>query len=236
MKTAAVILSIALATCFMLPGDASAGAPSGGRSAGAAHVGGGGARRGGYGGYGGNRGYYGGGFYPGFGLGLGLGLGYGYGYGYGYPLYSDYFYASPLYPSPLYPSVVVPSVFPDPYLSQSSPYPGQAPIAPQAGPLPPPPAMPTAGTVRMEVILPDPQARVWVDGQPTVSTGTDRVYVTSPLDLGYTYSYTLRATWNQGGREVTTERQVDVEPGQATRIDFTREIIQNTPNFPPPAP
>ena len=104
---------------------------------------------------------------------------------------------------------------------------------------------PMAGTVRLEVTLPDPQARVWVDNHPTVSTGTDRVYVMSPLEMGYTYAYVCRLQ-RGGPATLPAERQVDVVPGRTTRIDFTRILCravpqtappaQTFPNLPPPVP
>ncbi len=225
MKTTTILLALALTSCFLLPAEGAPRGGGGGGRGGGGRGGGGAGRSGGYyggrgGGYYGGRGYYGGGFYPGFGLGLGLGYGYGYDYAYPYPLYSDYYYAPPVAYPPAYSGV-----FPNP---SDAPYA----VVPQPGALAP---APTAGTVRLEVTLPDPQARVWVDNHPTVSTGTDRVYVTSPLEMGYTYAYNVRATWNQGGHEVASERQVDVVPGRTTRIDFTQNPVQGSPNNAPPA-
>jgi uncharacterized protein (TIGR03000 family) len=85
-----------------------------------------------------------------------------------------------------------------------------------------PPAQAVADYANVRVILPDPQARVWFDGSLTSQTGTDRLYHTPSLTAGSTYSYQIRASWTQGGREVSQERTVSVTPGQTTLVDFTR--------------
>jgi len=74
----------------------------------------------------------------------------------------------------------------------------------------------------IRVIVPDPQARLWFDGNATSQTGTDRVFHTPSLTIGSTYTYQIRASWTQGGREVTQERTVSVTPGQTTLVDFSR--------------
>ena len=74
----------------------------------------------------------------------------------------------------------------------------------------------------IRVIVPDPQARVWFDGNATSQTGTDRLFHSPLLTIGSTYSYQIRASWMQGGREVTQEKTVSATPGQTTVVDFTR--------------
>jgi uncharacterized protein (TIGR03000 family) len=70
--------------------------------------------------------------------------------------------------------------------------------------------------------VPDPQARVWFDGNSTSQTGTDRLFHSPLLTIGSTYSYQIRASWMRDGREVTPERTVSVTPGQTTIVDFTQ--------------
>ena len=74
----------------------------------------------------------------------------------------------------------------------------------------------------IRVIVPDPQARVWFDGNGTSSTGTERLFHTPSLTMGSTSSYQIRASWMQSGREVTQERTVSVTPGQTAMVDFSR--------------
>ena len=120
--------------------------------------------------------------YGGFGL-----WGYPYYGGYGgyggnydggsYPVYGDDYYA-PAYSTPSYgPNYQVP---------------------------PANTSMPARLPVAIEVrLLPDPQAQLWVDGAATTMQGVDRIFVSPPVETGYSYTYTVRATWNQNGQPVT---------------------------------
>jgi len=224
MKLAYFLLGSALLAICLMPVSVSARGGGGG---------GGGGGHGGHGGGGHYGGHYGGFGYGGYGLGLGLGygLGYGYGgYGYGYPLASGG-YGGYGYPYP----AAYPGYAPGYQLPLTPYYPdGQFP--PPGGPGGPVPPMPPAATVHLEVVVPSPQARVWVDGQLTSATGTDRSYVTSPLQKGYSYAYTLRAAWDQGGQQITVERNVQVTPGQTIRVDFTNQQFQAGSATPPPPP
>ena len=183
------------------------GGHGGGGHAGGGHVG---AVHGG-GGYGGGRGYgYGGRGYGYGGRGYGYG-GYGWG-GYGYPGWGGYYgggywpsyydgtpyYSGDTYVNPNYTTYI------DPSTTAVNP-------APQV-------ADNTAG---VRVILPDPAARVWFDGTATNQTGTDRLFHTPSLAAG-SYSYRIKATWTQNGREVTQERNVPVMAGRLSVVDFTR--------------
>jgi uncharacterized protein (TIGR03000 family) len=145
-------------------------------------------------------------FYPGVFGGYGLGSygvgGYGlgaYGYdNYSYPRYS--YYNGPAAP----------------YYSPQADYympPTQYYVAPTAV---------AADYARVDVVLPDPQARVWFDGTLTNQTGTERVFNTPSLTMGAAYTYQVRASWMQGGQEVSHQRAVSVSPGRTTVVDFTR--------------
>jgi len=71
---------------------------------------------------------------------------------------------------------------------------------------------------RVRVTLPNPQARIWVDGQQTSSTGSVRMFHTPALTSGG--SYRIKVSWMEDGREVTKERTVAVSPGQTASLDF----------------
>ena len=134
-----------------------------------------------------------GGYYPGI-----FGGSYPWYDNYSYPSYS-YYYAPPVeYYSP-----------PIQYYSPPTPYYE-------------PPAQAVADYANIRVTVPDPQARVWFDGTLTTQTGTDRLFYTPSLTAGSTYSYQIRASWMQGGREVSQERTISVTPGQTTLVDFTQ--------------
>lgn len=181
---------------------------------------------GGRGGYGGDRGGYGG--YGGFGYGRGF---YGYGYGYGFGgLYLGYPYGGYDDSYPFYMPAYAPPQSSSLYLNGSSPYavgpsdsrpPYQGASAPSNAVLPLPPA-PVGNTANIRVILPDPNAKVLVDGTPTVSTGPIRTLATPELTPGQTFHYDLTITVDDGTRTINEKRRIEVTAGHTTVVDFTR--------------
>jgi uncharacterized protein (TIGR03000 family) len=175
--------------------------------------GGGGYRGGGYGyggrGYGYGGGYYHGGYWYGGGIGIGIGV---YPYGYGYP------YA--------YPPVVVGGYAPPTVVVQGQP----------AVDTPPPlPAGETAPkNAQIKVLVSDPNAKVWFDGNPTTSTGAERLFHTPDLTPGATNTYRIRAAWMVNGKQVTQEQVVPVQSGRGSVADFTRPMSEGI--APPPLP
>jgi uncharacterized protein (TIGR03000 family) len=83
--------------------------------------------------------------------------------------------------------------------------------------------------VQLEVLVPDANAQLFVDGTLTSTKGNDRIFVTAPLEMGYAYAYNVRVVWNQDGQQVVRERQVQVAPGVSRTIDF------NIPDLPSPS-
>jgi uncharacterized protein (TIGR03000 family) len=80
----------------------------------------------------------------------------------------------------------------------------------------------TDDVVTIDVFVPDPNARVWVQGRETSAQGTERQYVSPPLERGYNYTYTVRARWREDGETREAERLVPVRPGRSATVDFTR--------------
>jgi uncharacterized protein (TIGR03000 family) len=64
-------------------------------------------------------------------------------------------------------------------------------------------------------------ARVWVDGEATRQKGTDRDFMTPPLRSGSEFTYSIKAQWNQDGRNVERIRQVRVKANDTANVDFT---------------
>lgn len=190
--------------------------------------GGHGFRQGGHGfGHGGHGFHHGG---RGFGHGLGHALGhalydhghyypyrsFGYGYsGYYAPRgsYYDSFYSAPYYDDSAYPAYG--------YAARRAPAPAAEAIAPVAD-----------DRARLRVILPDPDAQIWVEGRKTNAAGQTRTFWSPPLSPGERYTYTVTAAWNQEGRIVTEERRVPVVAGNSTVIDFTRPAAAARPVSP----
>ncbi len=75
--------------------------------------------------------------------------------------------------------------------------------------------------IALRINVPDPQARVLIEGQPTRQMGTVRTYVSPPLQPGNTYSYTVRASWMDNGREMSEEKKLEGQPGQEITFNFT---------------
>ncbi len=72
----------------------------------------------------------------------------------------------------------------------------------------------------VHVLLPESDARVYFDDSPTTETGTDRVFTTPALDPAKSYTYTIRATWTTDGQPVSRSKEVKIQPGKDTTVDF----------------
>jgi len=63
-------------------------------------------------------------------------------------------------------------------------------------------------------------AQVWIDDQPTRQTGTVREFRTPWLAGNIRYSYTVRARWRAGDRDVEQFRRVSFAPGARVAVSF----------------
>jgi uncharacterized protein (TIGR03000 family) len=147
--------------------------------------------------------YYGRYYGPGIGIGIGIG---GYGPLYPYAYYDPYYLPRISY----YPT---PTVIVDPTVAA-------IPATPAA-----PAASSTAASIR--VILPDPQAKVFFDGNPTKQDGTERIFHTPSLTSSG--SYRIRAVYMQNGKEIVQEAVATIRPGETTVVDFTRSSSEEVP-------
>jgi uncharacterized protein (TIGR03000 family) len=100
-----------------------------------------------------------------------------------------------------------------PYINPSSRY---EPIRDSV--ISPPATVTPYGQVR--VLVPDAAAKVWFDGEPTTSTGLDRLYYTPPLSLEKPNTYRIRASWPEKGQPVIQEIVISVRPGETAIADF----------------
>lgn len=93
---------------------------------------------------------------------------------------------------------------------------GPAPEAP-----PPPAAIPDnlAAPAALRVLVPA-DAELWVGDSPTAQRGTERQFVTPPLEGGRNLVYEIRARWTEQGRAVERTRTVWVFPGDRVTVDF----------------
>ena len=87
----------------------------------------------------------------------------------------------------------------------------------------------TDGAALIEVLLPTDDARVWLDGNATSSRGTERRYTSPTLQVGHSYSYTVKASWiTDDGELRTVERQVPLSAGSRVLVDFNRSQLQRS--------
>lgn len=63
-------------------------------------------------------------------------------------------------------------------------------------------------------------AEVWVEKEKLTQAGGDRVFQTPALSAGQAQLYSVRAKWNDGGREVEQFRAVTVRAGQTAQLSF----------------
>ena len=88
---------------------------------------------------------------------------------------------------------------------------------------------PAPDQAKIKVFLPA-DAILHVDGAQTQATGEIGNFISPPLTRGKKYVYTLRATWKEGGKEVSTERTAHFEAGLEVTVDF-REPAQTAENL-----
>jgi uncharacterized protein (TIGR03000 family) len=174
---------------------------------------------------------WGGGYYGGWGRGwdggwgrwggLGIGLGYWPGY-YGYygsysPSYGYYSY-SPSYWGGYYPSYsYVPSYYDSGYPSMT--------YVPESGSYSYGATQPMTSDpnrASVDIRVPKADAEVFFEGSKTSQTGTDRAFISPPLQPGSNYTYEVQARWFENGKEVTRTRRVPVRAGERVTVDFTR--------------
>lgn len=143
----------------------------------------------------------------------GMGYGYGnYGTGYGYgqpyqgawgaPVYGANGYGAPLNGN-------LPSVFGGPTQSYQSFYPPTGMV--QSNP----------NEARVVVLVPDPNAQVFVDGRQTRQMGSEREFVTE-MDPGTRGTYRIKARWTQNGQTREQTRTVPVQPGARQVVNFSQ--------------
>ncbi len=120
-----------------------------------------------------------------------------------------YYYSAPVYSTPSAP--MAPSTTPS----------GPPTTAPRA-PTPPAPgstySQPDAGYLLVSVPA---DAKVFVNGRSTSSTGAERQYVSRGLENGQRYSYEVRAEVVRDGKTVSETKVAQLSGGSQTSVSFT---------------
>ena len=98
-----------------------------------------------------------------------------------------------------------------------------------------------ANRARVEVIVPDFNAEIFIQDQKMSLTGTQRIFDSPDLEQNKTYTYTIMLKRNVAGRIVDETRKVEVKAGSRVIVDFTRPEPARLPQpgsagQPPPRP
>jgi uncharacterized protein (TIGR03000 family) len=84
----------------------------------------------------------------------------------------------------------------------------------------------------LRVFLPQDDATVTIDEQPTKQQGETRLYVSPALDPAKQYTYTVTATWEPNNyTKVMRTRVVDVKAGQQIEVDLRKADDKNPDKF-----
>jgi uncharacterized protein (TIGR03000 family) len=76
-----------------------------------------------------------------------------------------------------------------------------------------------SATLRMRV---PSDARVWVEGDATSSSGPDRTFVSPALTPGFDYRYHVRVQWNENGKAMERNRDFTVHAGDRINVSFDK--------------
>lgn len=81
--------------------------------------------------------------------------------------------------------------------------------------------LPQQRPATIRLLLPVANASVMVDDIQTRQTGTERIFVSPPLQPDRGYAYTIKATWEPNNyAKITRTRKVSVKAGQEVEVDL----------------
>ena len=82
-------------------------------------------------------------------------------------------------------------------------------------------AMPNLGNRALLDVRVPADAEVFVEGDKTSQTGSERTFVSPALEPGRTFTYDIRASWaGPDGKPVEQTRQVKVQAGRRSLVDL----------------
>lgn len=97
-------------------------------------------------------------------------------------------------------------------------------------------AQPTGTRARLIIQVPR-GAQLLIEGTATKRVNDEiRTFDSPPLDPNESYSYTLKAIWSEGGKEVANQKSVSVKAGQTIRVDLRLEAASAKKEPPPVEP
>jgi hypothetical protein len=91
-----------------------------------------------------------------------------------------------------------------------------------------------ANKARLRLHMPSNDARLWINNQQPQYNGIDRV-IDVTLNPNQATKFTLTAQWVKDGREVVRKKEVELLPGQETKVTFSDMDAGSTsgPTTPP---
>lgn len=76
-------------------------------------------------------------------------------------------------------------------------------------------------SIQLKVLVPEPDAKVVIDGKITKQTGAERWFLSPPVPAGSRYAYTVTAKWWPNNyTEILRTRTVEVMGGQTALVDL----------------
>src|SRR5207253_1314081 len=78
---------------------------------------------------------------------------------------------------------------------------------------------------KIKVIVPA-NAQIAFDGYKTEQTGEVRLFESPPLPGGQKFKYTVKASWKAAGKDVVQQRELLVQAGVETSVDFRPDDAQ----------
>jgi uncharacterized protein (TIGR03000 family) len=96
--------------------------------------------------------------------------------------------------------------------------------SPAAAPAPPPTDTSLAGRRAVVQVEVPADATVWFNGAQTKQGGALRTFETPPLESGYTYTYDVKARWEQNGKAVEQTRRIEVYPDGRITVAFAQPL------------
>ena len=134
---------------------------------------------------------------------------------------SQFFPPPPLYPGwvhGVYIPIHKPATLPPAIIDQTVP---GAELPPPADVLPPPaPRLDKPAALEIEVRLPNEDAKLYIDGEATKSTGLVRSFATPAQDRIETFTYDVRAEWLVDGFKTTHTKRVVGRAGEKVVVEF----------------
>jgi uncharacterized protein (TIGR03000 family) len=89
-------------------------------------------------------------------------------------------------------------------------------------------ALDGAQTALLNVSVPA-DAKIFVNGAATTSTGSERQYISRGLNAGNRYEYEIRAEMTRDGNTVTETKSVTLSPGQLVNLSFNFDQNKEAP-------